>query len=569
MVRMILFTGLAALIVVSGFVSCTPTASPSVKQTDNQTTVSTPATPVPQSSPADTSKDDVPLDPLSSVVLIRCFTQLCGSGCDYKMLDGFIYADDRPYNSEYSYQESRGTGVIIHKTGYILTNRHVTSGLDVCNSMSGYARIIVSLYEDGEVKTDKTNSYEASFIEAHPNPKVDLAIIKIEPKENRVFPAAVLGIGKEVKTREKIFALGFPESFVIEGAMNKTSSMLPTTTEGIVSQTRVDKDGVECVQTDAVINHGNSGGPMVNGKGEVIGINTSTLGFVQHLNFAIRIDEATQFIKEIVDRPPTPRISQILINLDQSPSAGIMKIRAPTTLSTTLGFPFTKQLIATGGQGSGYNWSIVEGKLPSGFTLEKGGLLTGTPTEESDSQILLKVEDNAGDYDTCWYAIKIADITKANDTTRKYVGEPAYLDLKNFVTVQWHTDEPSTSQVQYTYMRPLADSNGSLSGPTSDAINAPEKYCVGTYCKNMCSSDCISCSCGADLNAIGSKQLASACSEECKQGIRQTAVDTKLVKEHTVLLKHIECKGMYSIAVLSRDAAGNESKSDQFIIGFR
>jgi len=581
MVKTILFTMLTALIIIPGFVSCTPTASPPMKQTDNQTPINTQTTAITKPSQVDQSEDGVPQEPLASVVLIRCFEQLCGSGCDSQTLEDFIYPKDgvRPYNSEYSYQESGGTGVIINKNGYILTNKHVATnvqdskGKPICNSTSGNARIIVSLYENGDVKTDKTNSYEASFIAAHPNPLVDLAIIKIEPKENREFPVAVLGIGKEVKTREKVFAMGFPETFFLEKDMgiSKTTSMLPTTTEGIISASRVNKDGVEHVQTDASINHGNSGGPLVNSKGEVVGINTLGSGlYAQNLNFAIRIDEATQFIKKIIDRTPSPLITHVLLNIEQTPKAGSVKIRVPTSLNAIIGMPYSKQLISTAVPGSGYSWSIAEGNLPPGLVLDKGGLLSGTPIEESDSQVLLKVENTAGDQDSCEYAIKITDITKVNETQRNYVGAPAYSELKNLVAVLWYTDVPSTSQIQYKYMRPLADSDTSLSGLSGDTINAPEGYCVGSYCNNICGSVCNNCqSCVNESYGSSSASTASACLDECKQGMRLTAIDQKLVTEHTVYLKHIECKGMYSIRVLSRDSAGNETISDQFIIGVR
>jgi len=151
-------------------------------------------------------------------------------------------------NGRFGQSEGSGSGVIIDEQGFILTNNHVVSGADV---------IEVTL-EDG-------STLPATVVGT--DPANDLAVIHIDPADG--LTAAPLGDVDELRVGDSVFAIGNP--FGLEG----------TFTEGIVSALgRTYSPGTgtrplrNMIQTDAAVNPGNSGGPLANCYGEVIGINT-------------------------------------------------------------------------------------------------------------------------------------------------------------------------------------------------------------------------------------------------------------------------------------------------------
>lgn len=176
-------------------------------------------------------------------------------------------------------QRGLGSGVIIDKAGYVLTNEHII----------GRAEKITVILPDGR---------EFKGTLRGKDPRSDLAIIKIDAKN---LPVAKLGDSDGVKIGQWAIAIGNPFGFMVH-------SPKPTVTVGIISALerslpRIagrDRDYTGLIQTDAAINPGNSGGPLVNIKGEVIGINVAiftTSGGYQGVGFAIPINTA----KEIVD----------------------------------------------------------------------------------------------------------------------------------------------------------------------------------------------------------------------------------------------------------------------------
>jgi len=168
--------------------------------------------------------------------------------------------------------EGAGSGVIINADGYILTNYHVVKDAD---------KISVKLSNDKE--------YAGRVIGK--DPRTDLAVVKI--KHWGPFPVAVLGDSDKIRVGEWVLAIGSP--FGLE----------QTVTAGIISAKRQSMQIYnnyyrDLIQTDASINMGNSGGPLVNIRGEVIGINTaiySQSGGSVGVGFAIPINRA----KEILD----------------------------------------------------------------------------------------------------------------------------------------------------------------------------------------------------------------------------------------------------------------------------
>lgn len=176
----------------------------------------------------------------------------------------------------YSTSEAQGSGIIISADGYIVTNNHV-----VADSSS------VS------VQLNTGSEYAAKVIGA--DDQTDLAVIKIEPPEE--LTVANLGDSTKVEVGETAIAIGNPMGLEFFGSV----------TQGIVSAVnrtvQVDNRTMNLIQTDAAINSGNSGGALVNSKGEVIGINAvkvTTTG-VEGMGFAIPISEAKPIISDLLD----------------------------------------------------------------------------------------------------------------------------------------------------------------------------------------------------------------------------------------------------------------------------
>ena len=183
-----------------------------------------------------------------------------------------------------------GSGVIIDKQGYILTNEHVVADAD---------KITVTLSDgrelSGEVKGKDSRS--------------DLAVIKIEAKN---LPAATLGDSNTVNTGQWAIALGNQFGLMGYGASSQVFGPEPSLTVGVVSalhrrlprMSSFDRDYSDLIQTDAAINPGNSGGPLVNIRGEVIGVNvailTTSRGY-QGVGFAIPINKAKAILDVLIE----------------------------------------------------------------------------------------------------------------------------------------------------------------------------------------------------------------------------------------------------------------------------
>ncbi len=169
-------------------------------------------------------------------------------------------------------QQSLGSGFIIDKEGYIVTNNHVIADAD---------QIKVKLADESE--------YEAKVIGR--DPKTDLALIKIDgAKKLQPLP---LGDSEKLKVGSWVVAIGSP--FGLE----------QTVTAGIVSaKKRVIGAGPydDFIQTDASINPGNSGGPLLDLQGRVVGINTAIVASGQGIGFAIPINMASSIVDQLKDK---------------------------------------------------------------------------------------------------------------------------------------------------------------------------------------------------------------------------------------------------------------------------
>ncbi|MEM9666213.1 MAG: trypsin-like peptidase domain-containing protein [Bacteroidota bacterium] len=215
--------------------------------------------------------------------------------------------------------QSIGSGFVLSPDGYIVTNDHV----------AGSATRITVAFSDGR-------TMEGALVGS--DPATDLALVKVEPEAALPYLAftetpAIVG--------EWVIALGNPYGLF--------DAAEPTVTVGVVSATNRDLQSNrqnriyrDMIQTDAAINRGNSGGPLVNAVGEVIGVNTaiySESGGSVGLGFAVPADKARRIIDELrangaVDRSyytglyvtdTTPRIAQAL-GLDQARGAFVRDI---------------------------------------------------------------------------------------------------------------------------------------------------------------------------------------------------------------------------------------------------
>jgi serine protease Do len=179
-----------------------------------------------------------------------------------------------------------GSGFFITADGYILTNHHVVDGAD---------EIIVTLTDKRELKARVVGSDQ----------RTDVALIKVEGNGFRALP---LGDPSKLRKGEWVIAIGSP--FGLES----------TVTAGVVSAKGRDTgDFLPFIQTDVAVNPGNSGGPLINMRGEVVGINSQIFtrsGGYQGISFAIPIDEATRVSDQL---RTTGRVSRgkIGINIDE------------------------------------------------------------------------------------------------------------------------------------------------------------------------------------------------------------------------------------------------------------
>ena len=177
-------------------------------------------------------------------------------------------------------QQSAGTGMIVTKDGYVLTNKHVIDGASKV-----------------QVITDAGDTYTDVEI-VGTDPLNDVAYLKI--KNAKDLPTVTLGDSKTIAVGQPVLAIG-----------NALGAYQNTVTQGVISGTgrsleAGDSNGqnketlTDMLQTDAAINPGNSGGPLVNAAGDVIGINTAVSTSANGLGFAIPISATKGMLNRII-----------------------------------------------------------------------------------------------------------------------------------------------------------------------------------------------------------------------------------------------------------------------------
>ena len=196
-----------------------------------------------------------------------------------------------------------GSGFIVSPDGVILTNAHVVKGAD-----------------EVTVKLTDRREYRAKVLGT--DPQTDIAVIKIDAKN---LPVVRIGDPRALEVGEWVLAIGSP--FGLEN----------TATAGIVSakgRSLPDDSAVPFIQTDVAVNPGNSGGPLFNDRGEVVGINSqiySRSGGYQGLSFAIPIDIANSIKDQIIatGKVEHARLGVVAQEVNQA-LADSFKLDAPT-----------------------------------------------------------------------------------------------------------------------------------------------------------------------------------------------------------------------------------------------
>src|SRR3990170_1222553 len=164
-------------------------------------------------------------------------------------------------------RRGHGSGVVFDDQGHVLTSHHVVAKAE---------RLFVGL-ADGRVLSGKIVGADE---------ETDIAVVRIEA--GGLHPSA-LGDSDALKVGQPVLAIGNPLG--LAGG--------PTVTSGVISSLRRnlqhhDADGLRMIQTDAAVNPGNSGGPLVDLAGKVVAINTATIPFAEGIGFAVPINDAAQ-----------------------------------------------------------------------------------------------------------------------------------------------------------------------------------------------------------------------------------------------------------------------------------
>ncbi len=191
---------------------------------------------------------------------------------------GFVVPNERQIGSERQ-TVGGGTGFIVSPEGYIITNRHVVDADGV----------------DYSVMTNDGTTYDVEIVAI--DPLIDIAVLKIESDEP--LPYLSFGDSAAVRLGEPVIAIGnalaeFPNSVSVGVVSGLARNIIASDRYGRTSESI---EGV--IQTDAAINQGNSGGPLLNTAGKVIGVNVANAGIAENIGFALPADIVSQIFASV------------------------------------------------------------------------------------------------------------------------------------------------------------------------------------------------------------------------------------------------------------------------------
>lgn len=244
-------------------------------------------------------------------------------------------------------EQAAGTGIILSSSGIIMTNRHVVP--------VGTTSVSVTLSNGTELKNVSVLGRTSE------SDSLDVAFLKINNTEGNKLVPAVLGNSSQVQVGNSVVAIG-----------NALGQFQNTVTSGIISgygrdiqagESSGSSSGTENLedlfQTDAAINEGNSGGPLVNLNGQVIGMNTATSSNGENIGFSIPINDVMGLIKQVLK---TGKFSQ--------PYLGVRYIPLTADVSNE------------------YNLSVINGAFiaPSNDPINDPSIVPGSPAAQANLQ---------------------------------------------------------------------------------------------------------------------------------------------------------------------------------------
>lgn len=324
---------------------------------------------------------------LPSVVGIESKFTVTPQGGSYYYDFGFGFGgNNTPSTTEAT---ATGTGVVITENGYIVTNAHVIYDSEYNSGLSKDITVVLN----GE------DRYEAEVIGYDRD--CDLAVLKIDETG---LTAAEFGDSDNLKLGEAVTAIGNPLGF----------DLMNTVTRGIVSgmnrQITINDKAMNLIQTDAAINSGNSGGPLINKYGQVIGINSSKMSAsysqtsIEGIGFAIPSNEVSKIIDDIMEYG----------YVTGKPQLGISCQDVNETVSQMYNLPVGV-----------YITEVTEGSAADEAGLRSGDVITAVDEKEVKTAEELNIEKNkheAGDSIEITY-VRSGKTEKTDVVLDEYINE--------------------------------------------------------------------------------------------------------------------------------------------------
>lgn len=254
-----------------------------------------------------------------------------------------FFGDQFDFSPQQQNKQSFGSGFIISKEGYVLTNNHVVDHAD---------KVIVKLNDRREVEAEVIGTDE----------RTDVALLKIKADN---LPVVEIGNPDKLKVGQPVLAIGSPFGFdysATAGIVSAKSRALPN------------ESYVPFIQTDVAINPGNSGGPLFNADGEVVGINSqiySRSGGYMGLAFAIPIDVAMDVVDQLKDKGKVSRgyLGVVIQDIDRDlaeayglakPAGALVAKVLPDTPAEKSGLKEGDVIIAFNGQDIGLSSELPQ-----------------------------------------------------------------------------------------------------------------------------------------------------------------------------------------------------------------
>ncbi len=277
MIRNVCLVFIVLVLALSGM-ACVDSEKETSSPQDNVTTESSPTSPsnpIPADAPSQTqSEPPPPSTAISAMELSTCIADIVELVQPAVVFISAKVETQSFFFNQSSVQTTSGSGVIISPTGYILTNNHVVGdAIELEVSLPG----IPEAFEAEVIGTD---------------PLTDLAVIQIEGDD---FPTVPFGNASALRPGNLVVAMGYPLALE-HGA---------TITLGVVSNTERsftvgNATYYDVIQTDAAINQGNSGGPLIDLNGNVVGINSVLAGLAQNIGFAVSSNTADPVYEALI-----------------------------------------------------------------------------------------------------------------------------------------------------------------------------------------------------------------------------------------------------------------------------